>query len=138
MHMLGTPKTMQRAPHYDDVVEEVTSYLLGVAARPSPSVSKRSTSIRASASASCRGQCRAAKGTARAGRARCAGDGWHEQEVVSRHALEGEECALPLGPEERFEGSLATAVWSMACGAAMVRVHDVGATSMAAALLGDS
>jgi dihydropteroate synthase len=31
MHMLGTPKTMQRSPHYDDVVEEVTSYLADVA-----------------------------------------------------------------------------------------------------------
>ena len=49
-----------------------------------------------------------------------------------------EKSASPLGPEERFEGSLATAVWSMACGAAVVRVHDVGATAVAAALLGDS
>jgi dihydropteroate synthase len=43
----------------------------------------------------------------------------------------------PLGPVDRFEGSLAAAVWSMACGAAMVRVHDVAATVMAASLLGD-
>jgi dihydropteroate synthase len=31
-------------------------------------------------------------------------------------------------PGDRLEGSLATAVWSLRCGAAMVRVHDVAAT----------
>lgn len=29
MHMLGSPKTMQEAPHYDDVVREVRDYLAG-------------------------------------------------------------------------------------------------------------
>jgi dihydropteroate synthase len=29
---------------------------------------------------------------------------------------------------DRLEGSVATAVWSARCGAAMVRVHDVAAT----------
>jgi dihydropteroate synthase len=29
MHMLGEPRTMQEAPHYDDVVAEVRSYLAG-------------------------------------------------------------------------------------------------------------
>ena len=29
MHMQGTPATMQRAPHYDDVVTEVRDWLLG-------------------------------------------------------------------------------------------------------------
>jgi dihydropteroate synthase len=28
MHMLGTPKTMQVDPHYEDVVAEVTSFLV--------------------------------------------------------------------------------------------------------------
>lgn len=27
MHMLGSPRTMQQSPHYDDVVEEVAAYL---------------------------------------------------------------------------------------------------------------
>jgi dihydropteroate synthase len=43
--------------------------------------------------------------------------------------------AEPLGPKERFEGSLASAVWSMSCGAACVRVHDVRATVEAARLI---
>jgi len=38
---------------------------------------------------------------------------------------------------DRLEGSLATAVWAMAQGAAMVRVHDVAATVQAARLVGE-
>ena len=33
MHMLGEPKTMQRDPHYDDVVREVRDFLAGRAER---------------------------------------------------------------------------------------------------------
>jgi dihydropteroate synthase len=40
----------------------------------------------------------------------------------------------PLGGADRFEGSLGSAVWAMACGATMVRVHDVAPTSQAAFL----
>jgi len=40
----------------------------------------------------------------------------------------------PLGAHDRFEGSLASAVWAMACGATMLRVHDVAATVQAARL----
>jgi len=49
--------------------------------------------------------------------------------------------ALPHGDaleaEERFEGSLAVATYAMACGADVVRVHDVAATAQAAALVAD-
>jgi len=41
----------------------------------------------------------------------------------------------PVG--DRLEASLATAVWAMARGAGMVRVHDVAATVQAARLVGD-
>jgi dihydropteroate synthase len=43
----------------------------------------------------------------------------------------------PLQAQDRLEGSLASAVWAMACGAALVRVHDVAATVQAARLLGE-
>jgi dihydropteroate synthase len=43
----------------------------------------------------------------------------------------------PLGSHDRLEGSLASAVWAMACGAAVVRVHDVAATVQAARLFGE-
>jgi len=49
--------------------------------------------------------------------------------------------ALPHGAsldaEDRFEGSLAVAVYAMACGADVVRVHDVAATVQAASLVSD-
>jgi len=40
------------------------------------------------------------------------------------------------GPDDRLEGSVATATLALAAGAAMVRVHDVAATVTAARLLG--
>ena len=39
--------------------------------------------------------------------------------------------------DDRLEASVATAVWAMTRGAAMVRVHDVAATRQAARLVGD-
>jgi dihydropteroate synthase len=44
------------------------------------------------------------------------------------------EAPAPL--DDRLEGSLATATWAMACGARMVRVHDVRATAQAALVVG--
>jgi dihydropteroate synthase len=44
----------------------------------------------------------------------------------------------PLGARDRLDGSLASAVWAMACGAAVVRVHDVAATVQAARLFGEA
>ena len=43
----------------------------------------------------------------------------------------------PLQAHDRLAGSLASAVWAMACGAALVRVHDVAATVQAARLFGE-
>jgi dihydropteroate synthase len=43
----------------------------------------------------------------------------------------------PLDVEDRFEGSLAVAVYAMVCGADVVRVHDVAATVQAASLVSD-
>jgi dihydropteroate synthase len=40
-------------------------------------------------------------------------------------------------PEDRLEGSLASAVWAMSQGVSMVRVHDVAATVQAARLVGE-
>jgi len=49
--------------------------------------------------------------------------------------------ALPHAPtldaDQRFEGSLAVAVYAMACGVDVVRVHDVRATAHAAVLVAD-
>lgn len=43
----------------------------------------------------------------------------------------------PLEAVDRFEGSLAVAVFAMVCGCDIVRVHDVAATVQAASLAGD-
>jgi dihydropteroate synthase len=49
--------------------------------------------------------------------------------------------ALPHGAtleaDERLEGSLAVAVYAMACGADVIRVHDVAATAQAARLVAE-
>ena len=42
-----------------------------------------------------------------------------------------------LRADDRLEGSLASAVWAMACGAVIVRVHDVAATVQAARLFAE-
>ncbi|MGH9273437.1 MAG: dihydropteroate synthase, partial [Acidimicrobiales bacterium] len=42
----------------------------------------------------------------------------------------------PTAVDDRLEGSLATATWAMACGAQMVRAHDVRATAHAARIIG--
>ena len=41
----------------------------------------------------------------------------------------------PARADDRLEGSLATATWALACGAAMVRVHDVRAARHAVAVV---
>jgi dihydropteroate synthase len=40
-----------------------------------------------------------------------------------------------VGVDDRLEGSLATATWALACGAGMVRVHDVRAARHAVAVI---
>ena len=54
MHMRGEPPTMQKAPHYENVVEEVRAYLerprgAGVATPESIAIGSRSTRVSASA-----------------------------------------------------------------------------------------
>ena len=127
MHMRGTPETMQADPRYGDVVREVRDFLVD-----------------------------------RAGRARAAGVGevWIDPGIgfgktiehnllLLRHLGVLVATAFPvlvgtsrkgflrriLGedrPTHVLEGSLASAVFAMASGAAMVRVHDVAATVAAA------
>jgi dihydropteroate synthase len=131
MHRQGDPRTMQVAPHYDDVVAEVVAFVVD-----------------------------------RAQRATAAGvaEVWVDPGIgfgkLARHnllllrrldalvatglpVLVGTSRKSFLGaladdapPHDRLEGSLATAVWAMAAGAAMVRVHDVAATVQAARLVG--
>lgn len=128
MHMLGEPRTMQHDPHYRDVVAEVTAALAGWAAAAE------------------------AAGIARECIALDPGIGFgktlehnlallhHLRSIValgypvlvgpSRKSFIG--TALGLGLEDRLEATLAAVTWSVAQGAAVVRVHDVQAAARAA------
>jgi dihydropteroate synthase len=130
MHMRGEPVTMQEAPRYDDVVTEVGAFL-----------------------------------QERAAQARAAGveEVWIDPGIGFGKTLEHNLALLrsldrlvaggvpvvvgasrkgSLGQltggalvDDRLEASVATAVWAVEQGAAMVRVHDVAATVRALALL---
>ena len=141
MHMQGSPRTMQTAPHYDDVVAEVHAFVLdrarlalaagvsevwvdpgigfGKTLEHNLSLLHHLPELVAAASAiGCAG---VAVGTSR------------KRFIGLLSAAPGAE---PAPPEERAEGSLATAAAAMVAGAALVRVHDVAATVQAARLYG--
>ena len=141
MHMQGTPRTMQAAPHYADVVSEVHRFVLdraqvamtaGVAeVWVDPGIGFGKTLehnvsllhhlpelVSAASAIGCAG---VAVGTSR-------------KRFLGVLAAPGQD--EPAGLEERAEGSLATAVVAMTAGATLVRVHDVAATVQAARLYG--
>jgi len=123
MHIKGTPRDMQRDPRYDDVVEEVRSYLAGALERAE----------RAGLS---RGQVAVDPGI---------GFGKsleHNLELLrnlprlrelgvpllvgaSRKSFIGKVLELEVG--ERLEGTLAVSALCAAAGADLVRAHDVAA-----------
>ncbi len=136
MHCKGSPADMQDDPHYDDVVSEVAEFL-----------AERAGAAKAAGV----GELYIDPGigfgkTARhnlellASLERLCDLGWPVLVGTSRKAFIGRVAAgdleaAPLELSARFEGSLTTAVWSMAKGAAAVRVHDVAATVAAARLV---
>ncbi|HLN16023.1 MAG TPA: dihydropteroate synthase [Acidimicrobiales bacterium] len=140
MHMQGTPADMQLDPHYGDVVGEVHRWLL----------ERLRTALDAGVEEVWVDQGIGFGKTAEHNLALLA----HLDELVEATAAAGGRGVLvgtsrkrflgafgapgdePLGPDERLEASLATAVWAMAQGAGMVRVHDVAPTVVAAGLVG--
>jgi dihydropteroate synthase len=141
MHRQGTPRTMQQRPHYDDVVAEVRAFVLerartafGAGVREvwadpgigfGKTVSHNLSLLRhlpelvdAAAAGGCAG---VLVGTSRK---RFLG------------VLAADAGAQPAPPEDREEGSLATAAAALVAGAGMVRVHDVAATVQVARLYG--
>ncbi len=131
MHRRGDPATMQLDPTYDDVVSEVLSFLLeraeaGVSAGvgevwidPGIGFGKL-----AEHNLALLGHLPALVET-----------GYPVLVGTSRKAFLG-AVAGGAAVDDRLEPSLATAVYAMAAGAAMVRVHDVAATVQAARLVG--
>jgi dihydropteroate synthase len=136
MHMQGAPRTMQRDPHYDDVVAEVHGFVLERA--------------RAAVEAGV-GEVWVDPGI---GFGKTAAHNLallrHLPELVagglpvlvgtSRKSFLGRLAPGPAGEasgvDQRLPGSIATATWAMLAGASMVRVHDVASALQAATLVG--
>ena len=134
-HRRGTPKTMLEEAVYSDVAAEVEAWLVAAANRareigvaevyvdPGIGFAKHAAQsyavLAALPSLVATGE-QVLVGTSR--KSFLAGPSGHPAGAVAP-------------PEERFEGSLATAVYAMACGAAMVRVHDVRPTADGARLV---
>ena len=124
MHMQGTPRTMQVAPRYDDVVGEVAAFLAA-----------RARALEAAGVAAGRiaidpgfGFGKTLEHNQALFRAlpRLASLGWAVLVGVSRKRMIGDLTGRAL--EARGAGSVAAALLAVQNGAAVVRVHDVRET----------
>jgi dihydropteroate synthase len=135
VHMQGEPVSMQKAPHYEDVVGEVREFL----------VARAETALQAGV-----GEVWVDPGfgfgkTVEHNLAllhhldALVATGYPVLVGTSRKSFVGRLTGTAAGPasvDDRADGSLATAAWAMTQGAAMVRVHDVAATAQLARLQG--
>jgi dihydropteroate synthase len=135
MHMRGTPRTMQRDPHYDDVVGEVVTFLVERAeAALAAGVSEVWVDPGIGFAKTARHNLQLLRHLDRLVAA-----GHPVMIGTSRKSFLGRfdgDAERPLPVDQRLPASLATAVWAMANGAAMVRVHDVAPTRQAAMVVG--
>ncbi len=124
MHMQGEPRTMQRAPRYDDVVAEVAAFL-----------SERARACEAAGIARERividpgfgfGKTLEHNLTLLRSLAVLAGTGYPVLAGLSRKSMI--EGLIGRPPGQRVPASVALAMAAAARGAAMLRVHDVAAT----------
>ena len=133
MHMLGDPRTMQDDPAYADVVLDVRDYLVD-----------RADAARAAGVADVWidpgigfGKTLDHNLELLANLDVLVATGYPVLVATSRKTMLGTLAARadPGGavppPADRLEGSVATAVWALLLGAAMVRAHDVPATVQA-------
>jgi dihydropteroate synthase len=128
MHMQGTPRTMQDAPRYHDVVAEVARHLVQ---RAETARSAGVTEVFIDPGIGF-GKTAAHNWALLAAVPHLVATGWPVAIGTSRKAFLGAVLApAPGGPtpvDDRLEGSVATAVRAALDGAALVRVHDVAAT----------
>jgi dihydropteroate synthase len=133
MHMLGDPRTMQGDPAYDDVVLDVRDYLV-----------ERAGAARAAGVGDVWidpgigfGKTLDHNLDLLANLDVLVATGYPVIVATSRKSMLGTLAARadPGGavppPADRLEGSVATAVWALLLGAAMVRAHDVAPTVQA-------
>ena len=134
MHMQGEPATMQLDPTYTDVVAEVCAFL-----------EQRATEAATAGVAEIWidpgfgfGKTLEHNLTLLAHLDRVVALGWPVVVGTSRKATLGriladsDGVADPVDPQDRLAGSIATEVWAMHRGAAMIRAHDVRAAVQAA------
>jgi len=134
MHMQGEPRTMQRDPHYDDVVAEVVDHLrarcdAAVAAGVDPGSLMVDPGIGFGKTVEHNVALLAHLDTI-----------VERVEVpvlvgASRKSFLGVIAGTGADPAAREAATVATTVWALEHGAAMVRVHDVAASVRAAAIV---
>ena len=140
MHSRGTPRTMQSLTDYDDLVGEVRTRVLDAAAQArdagvgevwvDPGIGFAKTAAQNVALLAALPELVAAAAAAGVGVL----VGTSRKGFLGRYGAPSPD--QPLGAESRLEASIAMAVWAMAAGVGMVRVHDVADTIRAAALVG--
>lgn len=122
MHMLGDPATMQRDPHYDDVVREVGGYLLAQAAMLEAAGVARERIVLDPGIGF--GKTLAHNLALLGALPLLAGYGYPLLVGASRKRFIG-ELTGEAEPRERVGGSVAVAMEVVRQGASIVRVHDV-------------
>jgi dihydropteroate synthase len=136
MHMQGAPRTMQRDPHYADVVTEVHTFLR---ARARAALEAGVDEVWVDPGIGF-GKTAAHNLALLRHLPELVADGLPVLVGTSRKSFLGHLAAgrgaTPAGVTERRAGSIATATWAMLAGAAMVRVHDVAGAVQAATLVG--
>ncbi len=138
MHSRGTPRTMQSLTDYDDLVGEVRTRVLDAAAQArdagvgevwvDPGIGFAKTAAQNVALLAALPELVEAAAAAGVGVL----VGTSRKGFLGRYGAPSPD--QPLVAESRLEASIATAVWAMASGVGMVRVHDVADTVRAAAL----
>ena len=131
MHMQGEPRTMQSDPRYDDVVAEVREFL---AARASAACVAGVKEVWVDPGIGF-GKTPAHNLSLLRHIRSLAAAGYPVAIGVSRKSF-FERLGVGGGVDDRFEASLAGAVWAADQGAAIVRVHDVAATVQAMKVVG--
>jgi dihydropteroate synthase len=125
MHMQGVPRTMQREPHYEDVVREVRDFLAErVCAAKQAGIAPEKIIIDPGIGF---GKTLAHNLALLKNLQSFNSLGQPLLIGVSRKAFIGKILSA-AGPEERLEGSLAAAVAAALSGANILRVHDVSET----------
>lgn len=132
MHMQGQPRTMQAAPHYDDVVAEVTDWLVARAeAAMAAGVAREHIWLDPGLGF---GKTAAHNFALTANLDRLVATGFPVVYGASRKRVILSVDATATDPADRLGGSLALALEAARRGASILRVHDVRETAQALAV----